>query len=42
MSPSEQVALARAIAEGKERYTLDEIREIVREVEKCMSSEHQR
>jgi len=35
MSPSEQVALARAIAEGNERYTLEEIREIVREVEKC-------
>jgi hypothetical protein len=30
------------IAEGNERYTLEEIREILGEVEKCMSSEHQR
>lgn len=38
----DKVALARMIAEGNERYTLEEIREILREVEKCMSSEHQR
>ena len=38
----DKVALARMIAEGNERYTPDEVREILREVEECMSSEHER
>ena len=33
----DKVALARMIAEGNERYTPQEVRELLREVEQCMS-----